>query len=42
LAVKESDNNVKMIVMDQLRELHQKHDRVLDDLVMDVMRVLAR
>jgi coatomer subunit beta len=41
LAVKESDNNVKLIVLDRLSELRQKNDRVLDDLAMDVMRILS-
>ncbi len=41
LAIKESDNNVKLIVLDRLSELRQKHDRVLDDQVMDVLRVLT-
>ncbi|KAJ3061373.1 coatomer subunit beta [Podochytrium sp. JEL0797] len=40
LIVKVSDNNVKLIVLDRLVELRDKHDRILDDLVMDVLRVL--
>jgi vesicle coat complex subunit len=42
LAVKESDNNVKLIVLDKVNELHQKHEGVLEDLVMEVLRVLSR
>jgi coatomer subunit beta len=40
LAVKEADNNVKLIVLDRFRELHVKYEHVLDDSVMDVLRVL--
>ncbi|KAI7904104.1 adaptin N terminal region-domain-containing protein [Cokeromyces recurvatus] len=40
LIVKESDNNVKLIVLDRLEEIRNKHDRVLDDLVMDILQVL--
>ena len=42
LVLKESDNNVKLIVLDRINELRQKHGRVLDDLVMDILRVLSR
>ncbi len=41
LAVKEADNNVKLICLDRLKELHDKFDHVLDDLVMDILRVLT-
>ncbi|CAH0387003.1 unnamed protein product [Bemisia tabaci] len=43
LIVKESDNNVKLIVLDRLIVLkeHPAHERVLQDLVMDILRVLA-
>ncbi|KAJ1920904.1 coatomer subunit beta [Tieghemiomyces parasiticus] len=42
LAVKESDNNVKLIVLDRLGELHRDNGSgVLSDLVMDVLRVLS-
>ena len=40
LAVKEADNNVKLIVLERLGELHTKYEHVLDDTVMDVLRVL--
>ncbi|RKP24856.1 Clathrin/coatomer adaptor, adaptin-like protein [Syncephalis pseudoplumigaleata] len=40
LAVKEADNNVKLIVLERFRELHTKYEHVLDDTVMDVLRVL--
>uniref|UniRef100_A0A1B6E910 Clathrin/coatomer adaptor adaptin-like N-terminal domain-containing protein n=1 Tax=Clastoptera arizonana TaxID=38151 RepID=A0A1B6E910_9HEMI len=43
LIVKESDNNVKLIVLDRLISLkeHPAQERVLQDLVMDILRVLA-
>lgn len=41
LAVKESDNNVKLIVLDRLETLHSKHDHVLDALVLDLLRILT-
>ncbi|CAI8044330.1 Coatomer subunit beta [Geodia barretti] len=43
LIVKESDNNVKLIVLDRLMTLKDvpAHERVLQDLVMDILRVLA-
>ncbi|GAN00994.1 coatomer protein [Mucor ambiguus] len=41
LIVKESDNNIKLIVLDRLEEIRNKHDRVLDDLVMDILQVLS-
>ncbi|SAL98315.1 hypothetical protein [Absidia glauca] len=41
LVVKESDNNVKLIVLDRLRDLHMKHEHVLDNLVMDLLQVLT-
>ena len=41
LIVKESDNNVKMIVLDRVEALRSKHEHVLDDMVMDLLRVLS-
>jgi len=41
LAIKESDNNVKLIVLDKVSELHREHEGVLDDLVMEILRVLS-
>ena len=37
--MKESDNNVKLIVLDRLETLRQRHEHVLDALVMDILRV---
>lgn len=42
LIVKESDNNVKLIVLDRLEEIRSKHEGVLEDLVMDILQVLSR
>ncbi|KAM0751934.1 Coatomer, beta subunit [Meredithblackwellia eburnea MCA 4105] len=41
LILQEPSNNVKMIVLSRVSLLHQKHEHVLDDLVMDILRVLA-
>jgi coatomer subunit beta len=42
LVIKESDNNVKLIVLERIAELQEKHERILNDLVMDILRVLTR
>ncbi|CAB0038808.1 unnamed protein product [Trichogramma brassicae] len=43
LVVKESDNNVKLIVLDRLVAMKENpnHEKVLQDLVMDILRVLG-
>ena len=43
LIVKESDNNVKLIVLDRLIAMKEvpSHEKVLQDSVMDILRVLA-
>jgi len=41
LISKEADNNVKLICLDRLNELKEKFDRVLDELLMDMLRVLT-
>lgn len=43
LILKESDNNVKLIVLDKLIKLKDTpaHEKVLQELVMDIMRVLS-
>ncbi len=41
LVATESDNNVKLIVLDRLDTLRKRHDHVIDPLVMDVLRVLS-
>lgn len=42
LAAKESDNNVKLIVLDRLDTLHSRHGHVLDVLIMDIVQILTR
>ncbi|CAJ2512685.1 Uu.00g008040.m01.CDS01 [Anthostomella pinea] len=41
LSIKEADNNVKLIVLDRVDQLRQKNPGVLDDLVMEILRVLS-
>lgn len=43
LIVKESDNNVKLIVLDKIIALKDvpSHEKVLQELAMDILRVLA-
>jgi coatomer subunit beta len=41
LAIKEPDNNVKLIVLERVDQLRHKHEGVLDDLTMEVLRVLS-
>lgn len=41
LSIKESDNNVKLIVLDRVDQLRQKNEGVLDDLTMEILRVLS-
>ena len=40
--MKESDNNVKLIVLDRLDALRSRHGHVFDNLIMDVLQVLSR
>jgi coatomer subunit beta len=42
LVLKESDNNVKLIVLDRLDTLRSKHGHMFDNLIMDVLQVLSR
>jgi coatomer subunit beta len=41
LAIQESDNNVKLIVLDRVDQLRKKNEGVLDDLTMEILRVLS-
>lgn len=41
LAIKEADNNVKLIVLDKVSQLRKKNDGILDDLTMEILRVLS-
>jgi len=39
--VTQSDNNVKLIILDRLEELKAKHPDIMQELLMDMLRVLA-
>lgn len=41
LSIKEADNNVKLIVLDRVGQLRKKNEGVLDDLTMEILRVLS-
>ena len=41
LSIKEADNNVKLIVLDRVNQLRKRNEGILDDLTMDVLRVLS-
>ncbi|KEF55988.1 uncharacterized protein A1O9_07568 [Exophiala aquamarina CBS 119918] len=41
LSIKEADNNVKLIVLDRVDQLRRRNQGVLDDLTMEVLRVLS-
>lgn len=41
LSIKEADNNVKLIVLDRVEQLRKKNEGVLDDLTMEILRVLS-
>ena len=41
LAIKESDNNVKLIVLEKVNQLRQANHGILDDLTMEILRVLT-
>ncbi|KAI0541297.1 Coatomer, beta subunit [Xylaria digitata] len=41
LSIKEADNNVKLIVLDRVDQLRQRNEGVLDDLIMEILRVLS-
>ncbi|KAK6836550.1 Coatomer subunit beta [Apiospora arundinis] len=41
LSIKEADNNVKLIVLDRVDQLRQKNEGILDDLIMEILRVLS-
>jgi coatomer subunit beta len=40
LLISSSDNNVKMIVLDRLTELKKHHSKVVQEMVMDILRTL--
>ncbi|KKY27117.1 putative coatomer beta subunit [Phaeomoniella chlamydospora] len=41
LSVKEADNNVKLIVLDRVDQLRMRNEGVLDDLTLEILRVLS-
>ena len=41
LSIKESDNNVKLIVLERVDQLRRRNEGVLDDLTMEILRVLS-
>jgi coatomer subunit beta len=41
LAIKEADNNVKLIVLDKVSQLRQQNEGLLDDFTMDILRILS-
>ncbi|KAF4549446.1 Coatomer subunit beta-like protein 1 [Elsinoe fawcettii] len=41
LSIKEPDNNVKLIVLEKVNQLRKTNEGVLDDLIMEVLRVLS-
>lgn len=41
LLITQSDNNVKLIVLDRLAELKERHRDVMTELLMDILRALA-
>ena len=41
LLVKQSDNNVKLIVLDRLADLKKKHRDIMSEMLMDMLRALA-
>lgn len=41
LSIKESDNNVKLIVLEKVNSLRKSNQGILDDLTMEILRVLS-
>ena len=41
LAIREADNNVKLIVLDRVDQLRIRNEGVLEDLTMEILRVLT-
>ena len=41
LSIKEADNNVKLIVLDRVDQLRKRNEGVLDDLTLEILRVLS-
>ncbi len=41
LSIREADNNVKLIVLDRVDQLRRRNEGILDDLAMEILRVLS-
>lgn len=41
LSIKEADNNVKLIVLERVDQLRRRNEGILDDLTMEILRVLS-
>lgn len=41
LVSRESDNNAKIIVLDRLDTLRQRHGHVLDPMIMDILQLIS-
>lgn len=41
LAVKESDNNIKLIVLERIQDIHDKNPGSLEELTLDILRILS-
>ncbi|KAH3684067.1 hypothetical protein WICPIJ_004969 [Wickerhamomyces pijperi] len=41
LAIKEADNNIKLIVLEKIHEIHVANPGVLEDLTLDILRILS-
>lgn len=41
LSIKEPDNNVKLIVLEKVNQLRRANEGILDDLTMEILRVLS-
>ena len=37
----QSDNNIKLIVLERLQDLKRQHPKVLQEMVMDILRALS-
>lgn len=37
----QSDNNIKLIVLERLQDLKKQHPKVVTDLIMDILRALT-
>lgn len=41
MSIKEPDNNVKLIVLEKVNQLRRANEGILDDLTMEILRVLS-